>query len=107
MHRDGCLTVSDMVDRLDTLILACSKCGRHGRYRVARLNLPAWCYLGVSGGRRDLARPFCCPRFRYNKSITQIETSPFRRILGRDLRPGISAISLRLKEQRRCMKVKK
>lgn len=28
-------TVSDLVGRLDTLTVACSKCGRRGRYRVA------------------------------------------------------------------------
>ena len=37
MLRDGSITVSDLVGRLDTLTVACSKCGRHGRYRVARL----------------------------------------------------------------------
>jgi hypothetical protein len=35
MPRDGSLTLSDI--REPTLTIACERCGRHGRYNVARL----------------------------------------------------------------------
>jgi hypothetical protein len=35
MPRDGSLTLSDIRDQ--TLTIACERCGRHGRYNVARL----------------------------------------------------------------------
>jgi hypothetical protein len=35
MPRDGSLTLSDI--REPTLMIACERCGRHGRYNVARL----------------------------------------------------------------------
>jgi hypothetical protein len=35
MPRDGSLTLSDI--REPTLAIACERCGRHGRYNVARL----------------------------------------------------------------------
>lgn len=37
MPLDGSLTVSDLVGKLDVLTIVCSKCGRRGRYQVARL----------------------------------------------------------------------
>lgn len=37
MPRDGSLTVSDLVGKIDTLTVTCAKCGRHGRYQVDRL----------------------------------------------------------------------
>jgi len=37
MPRDGAITVGDLVGRLEYLTLECEKCGRRGRYRVARL----------------------------------------------------------------------
>jgi hypothetical protein len=37
MPRDGSLTPADLVGKLDVLRVACSKCDRAGRYRVARL----------------------------------------------------------------------
>jgi len=35
MPRDGSLTLSDI--REPTLVIGCERCGRHGRYNVARL----------------------------------------------------------------------
>ena len=35
--RDGSLTPADLVGKLDWLVVSCEKCGRHGRYSVARL----------------------------------------------------------------------
>jgi hypothetical protein len=35
MPRDGALTLADI--RASTLTIACERCGRHGRYNVARL----------------------------------------------------------------------
>lgn len=37
MPRDGSLTFSDLAGRLEVLNVACDKCGRRGRYHVARL----------------------------------------------------------------------
>ncbi len=37
MPRDGAITFSDLIGKLDTLEVACDKCGRKGRYALARL----------------------------------------------------------------------
>lgn len=37
MPRDGSLVFGDLFGRLTTLVVVCDKCGRHGRYSVARL----------------------------------------------------------------------
>jgi hypothetical protein len=37
MPRDGAITFSDLTGTLDALEVACDKCGRKGRYAVARL----------------------------------------------------------------------
>jgi hypothetical protein len=37
MPRDGSITPSDLVGKLDWLVVVCDKCGRKGRYSVARL----------------------------------------------------------------------
>jgi hypothetical protein len=37
MPRDGAITFSDLIGKLDTLRLACDKCGRVGQYSLARL----------------------------------------------------------------------
>jgi hypothetical protein len=37
MPRDGAITFGDLVVKLDVLRVACDKCGRKGRYAVARL----------------------------------------------------------------------
>jgi len=37
ISRDGSITPADLVGKLDWLIVSCDKCGRHGRYSVARL----------------------------------------------------------------------
>ena len=37
MPRDGAIIVGDLVGKLDVLEVACDKCGRKGRYAVARL----------------------------------------------------------------------
>jgi hypothetical protein len=37
MPRDGSLTFSDLVGKLDVLTVTCPKCDRRGRYRVASL----------------------------------------------------------------------
>jgi hypothetical protein len=37
MPRDGAITFSDLIGKLDVLNVACDKCGRKGRYAVARL----------------------------------------------------------------------
>jgi hypothetical protein len=39
MHdaHDGAIIFSDLVGKLDALNVACGKCGRKGRYAVARL----------------------------------------------------------------------
>jgi hypothetical protein len=37
MPRDGAITFDDLVGKLDMLHVACDKCGRKGRYAVARL----------------------------------------------------------------------
>jgi len=37
MPRNGSITVSDLVGKLEFLGLECDKCRRRGRYRVARL----------------------------------------------------------------------
>ncbi len=37
MPRDGAITFGDLVGKLDALNVACDKCGRKGRYPVARL----------------------------------------------------------------------
>jgi hypothetical protein len=37
MPRDGAITFGDLVGKLDVLEVACDKCGRKGRYAVARL----------------------------------------------------------------------
>jgi hypothetical protein len=37
MVRDGSLTPADLVGKLDTLRVACTKCDRVGRYPVAKL----------------------------------------------------------------------
>ena len=37
MPRDGAITFSDLIGKLDVLQVACDKCGRKGRYAVARL----------------------------------------------------------------------
>jgi hypothetical protein len=40
MPNHGSITPADLVGKLDWLNVACEKCGRHGRYSVARLNEP-------------------------------------------------------------------
>ena len=37
MHRDGSITPRDLLGTLEVLGVECDKCGRSGRYRVARL----------------------------------------------------------------------
>jgi hypothetical protein len=37
MPHDGSITPADLVGKLDWLVLSCEKCGREGRYKVARL----------------------------------------------------------------------
>jgi hypothetical protein len=37
MPRDGAIIFGDLIDKLDVLNVACKKCGRKGRYAVARL----------------------------------------------------------------------
>jgi hypothetical protein len=37
MRRDGSITFSDMVGKLDMLRVTCAKCGRKGRYNVRQL----------------------------------------------------------------------
>jgi hypothetical protein len=37
MPRDGSITFSDLIGRLDALKVACNKCGRFGQYSLARL----------------------------------------------------------------------
>jgi hypothetical protein len=37
MPRDGAIIFTDLVGKLDVLEVACDKCGRKGRYAVARL----------------------------------------------------------------------
>ena len=37
MPRDGAIIFCDLVGKLDVLNVACDKCGRAGRYAVARL----------------------------------------------------------------------
>ena len=37
MPRDGSITPRDLLGKVDVLAVECSKCGRSGRYRVARL----------------------------------------------------------------------
>jgi hypothetical protein len=37
MPRDGAIIFSDLVGKLDMLAVTCDKCGRKGRYAVARL----------------------------------------------------------------------
>jgi hypothetical protein len=35
--RDGSITPADLVGKLDWLVVVCDKCGRKGRFSVARL----------------------------------------------------------------------
>jgi hypothetical protein len=35
--RDGVITFSDLAGRLEVLRVECERCGRHGRYPVAKL----------------------------------------------------------------------
>jgi hypothetical protein len=37
MPRDGAIMFGDLIGKLDMLRVACEKCGRKGRYAVARL----------------------------------------------------------------------
>jgi hypothetical protein len=37
MAREGAITFSDLIGKLDMLRVACPKCGRTGRYRLADL----------------------------------------------------------------------
>jgi len=37
MPRDGAITFSDLIGKLDDLRVSCEKCGRSGRYQVQRL----------------------------------------------------------------------
>ena len=37
MSLNGAITFGDLVGKLDVLVVACDKCGRKGRYSVARL----------------------------------------------------------------------
>lgn len=37
MPRDGAITFDDLVGKLDVVHVTCDKCGRKGRYPVARL----------------------------------------------------------------------
>jgi hypothetical protein len=37
MPRDGAIIFGDLIGKLDVLQVACDKCGRKGRYAVARL----------------------------------------------------------------------
>ena len=37
MPRDGEIIFGDLIGKLDALEVACDKCGRNGRYAVARL----------------------------------------------------------------------
>jgi hypothetical protein len=36
-HRDGAIIFGDLIGKFDALGVACDKCGRKGRYAVARL----------------------------------------------------------------------
>jgi hypothetical protein len=38
MPDSGSITPADLLDKLDWLVIVCEKCGRRGRYSVARLN---------------------------------------------------------------------
>jgi hypothetical protein len=37
MPSDGAITFGDLIGKLDVLLVACDKCGRKGRYALARL----------------------------------------------------------------------
>jgi len=37
MPRDGAITFSDLIGKLDALLVSCDKCGRAGQYPLARL----------------------------------------------------------------------
>ena len=37
MPRDDSITPADLVGKLEWLVVSCEKCGRYGRYSVARL----------------------------------------------------------------------
>ena len=37
MPRDGAIIFGDLIGKLDVLHVSCDKCGRNGRYMVARL----------------------------------------------------------------------
>ena len=37
MPRDGAIIFSDLIGKLDTLRVACAKCGREGSYRLSSL----------------------------------------------------------------------
>jgi hypothetical protein len=37
MPRDGAITLGDLIGKLGELRIECPKCGRSGRYRLARL----------------------------------------------------------------------
>ena len=37
MPRDGAIIFGDLIGKLDVLEVACDKCGREGRYALARL----------------------------------------------------------------------
>ena len=37
MPRDGAIIFSDLIGKLDVLVVACDKCGRAGRYPLQRL----------------------------------------------------------------------
>jgi hypothetical protein len=56
MSRDGSITPSDLVGKLDWLVVSCEKCGRLGRYNVTRLveqpGADAKLPIGSLGSRR-------------------------------------------------------
>jgi hypothetical protein len=42
MPRDGAIIFGDLIGKLDVLHVTCDKCGRKGRYAVARLIEQRW-----------------------------------------------------------------
>jgi hypothetical protein len=52
MPRDGAIIFGDLIGKLDVLEVACDKCGRNGRYAVARLIERIGCGLGIIGPGR-------------------------------------------------------
>ena len=60
MARDGSITPRDLLGKLDMLAVECSKCGRSGRYRVAKLAKSIGADAKLTDWLRDLTAD--CPR---------------------------------------------